>query len=236
MKDEKRQVAVLGNRLVTATYDLNIGSKKLLLLAISKLDSRKYHQSYEIEITASEWQNAYGLSKDPYRTLKKAVLDLKEAASVKLKEVEIAGSLYPVAYVDWIITAGYNDGGGKVGIEIHPKIRQHLVYALHELGYSKIYLLNIAKLRSTRSVKLYEQLAKFSSTGFYIVSVDNLRELLNAPESMLYGAFKRDIVDRAVKDIKGNSNYNVSYTAIKKGRSVNQLKFKFTEREQLDLF
>ena len=235
--NKNNKVAVLGNRLISATYTLPLGAKKLLLLAVSKLDSKKYNQSYVVEITADEWREVYGEAPQVYRDLKKAAQNLKRAEGIVLHNQVLGGVEYEAIELDWVSTVGYSNGEGKVALEIHPRIRQHLVYAVHELGFTKIYLLNVAKLRSDRSIRLYEQLCRFNRNEFYVTSVEKLMDILGAktPSQRVYGAFKRDIVDRCVKDINENSNYTVKYDAIKRGRTVVNLRFTFVRDSQLDL-
>ncbi len=45
--------------------------------------------------------------------------------------------------------------------------------------------------------------------------------------------FKKRVIDPAVKDINKNSNFNVSWTQRKAGRSISHLIFEFSEKKTL---
>ncbi|MFD2073909.1 replication initiation protein [Azotobacter chroococcum] len=94
----------------------------------------------------------------------------------------------------------------------------------------------MADLTSTHSIRLFELLQQFRSTGFYAVSVAEFRELLElGPSYERYSNLKLKVIDPAIAELREKSGLLVELKTEKKGRAINRLTFKFRDDEQMKL-
>jgi plasmid replication initiation protein len=82
--------------------------------------------------------------------------------------------------------------------------------------------------------RLYELLMQWQGTGKREVELDWLKQQLELDESYdrMFDLKKR-VIDPAINDINANSNFNVSWTQRKAGRSISHLIFEFSEKKPL---
>ena len=94
-------------------------------------------------------------------------------------------------------------------------------YIVYGWGYTK-------GMKSQYGIRLYGMLRDWLPKGVYTVPIDRLRDELGAVDSSykVLRDFTRRALDPAVKEINGLSDLKVTYTKIKKGRSVTDICFK----------
>ena len=205
------------------------------MLAISKVDPRKWIQPWDIQVTAGEWGRAYGVNaSNSYGQLKKALECLSKQPMVLFKTGMDSGE-----YIPWSDKLSYHDGEGCVGISFAKDMRKYLAYAiLEEDGFTEYKILSVGKLRSEYSIRMFEQLRAWKNTGVWITSVDDFRKRMGLEDKYpLYSDLRKWVIEPSVKSITKSSSYDVRYKPSKKeGRRITQLMFTFKEREQLDLF
>ena len=76
-------------------------------------------------------------------------------------------------------------------------------------------------------------LMQYRQSGSLVISVEELRDLLQLGNK--YSRFfnlKKTIIDSSMLEISKKTNYKVTCTTIKKGRSVKKLHFNFIEHEK----
>ncbi|MGO3391797.1 MAG: replication initiation protein [Lactococcus lactis] len=97
-------------------------------------------------------------------------------------------------------------------------------------------LRHIAELQSSHSIRLYELLMKFSSTGERVIYLDDFKSALGISDK--YPTFKelnRRVIKASVDELNQRSDLIISYETIKKGRSVAALSFEFKKSAQLKM-
>lgn len=98
----------------------------------------------------------------------------------------------------------------------------------HKYGFTKIEMNQIFILGSTYAMRLLELFLQYRScakNGIIKkeVSVHELRERLNVPDNAYIGRmdnFRRKVLDSPINDINEHTFYRVSYSTIKKGRTI----------------
>lgn len=114
-----------------------------------------------------------------------------------------------------------------ISISCNPKL-QDVFFNLAESRYIRYRLRYTKDMKSQYSIRLYSMLRDWLNKGSYTVPIEQLREDLGAKEKS-YSQFRRFrewVIDRAVAEINAISDLKVSYTKIKKGRSVTDICFK----------
>lgn len=88
---------------------------------------------------------------------------------------------------------------------------------------------NIDKLKSAYAIRLYLYFKSLESYGKTEIKLENLKELLGVSESKSeYKIFKRNILNKAIKDINENTDISIETTEVKISRAVVKLQFDIT--------
>lgn len=222
-------VAVQDNQLVTACYRMTLTEKRLLLLGISKVDSERMpSRSYplEFDVSVAEWAGVYG---DGSRSIYKELF----AASKRLlgRQVFLKGRSNDDQLCNWLDRCQYHPGEGRISIRFGWTV-SHYLSGLFE-QFTKVDLLSVRTLSSFHSVRLYELLSQFRSTGFRVLSLSELRAALDLGASYpLFADVKRRIIDPSVLEINEKTDFLVSWSVVKEGKKVVSLRFVFEDQRQ----
>lgn len=214
------------NDLVQASYKLSLIEQRILLCCIGKVDSRKpaHVQENRFRLSVAEYLDRFpdANRKNAYRDLRDAAVDLfrREVKVPKGKKTTL---------LHWCTEATYHDGEGWVELAFTAQIAPYLT----ALGpkFTKYEIAQIAGLRSAYSLRLFEMLMQFKSTGLLVVELEKFISWLQLPYER-YTDIRRFVIDVAVKEINAKSNMHVEWKAIKNGRSVARLEFTFKEEPQ----
>lgn len=128
----------------------------------------------------------------------------------------------------------YHKGEARITISFSDSIKKYISQLSGQ--FTRLNLQNIAGLSSTYSIRLYELLQQFASTGARMITVKDIRELLQVTD--VYPQFKelnRRVITPAVKELNKKSNYKIEVSPAKKGRKIESLLFTFREKEQLEM-
>ena len=155
---------------------------------------------------------------------------LKEATSVLYeRDIKTFDGRYKSRF-RWVDRVDYLDGGGETKLFFTVHVQPYLVHLNQR--FTTYELKRIADLTSTHSIRLFELLQQFRSTGFYRVSVAEFRELLElGPSYERYSNLKLKVIDPAIAELREKSGLLVELKTEKKGRAINRLTFTFREGE-----
>lgn len=226
-QEEVSDLAVYkSNDLIQASYKLSLIEQRILLCCIGKVDSRKpaHMQENRFRLSVAEYLERFpdANRNNAYRDLRDAAVDLfrREVKITKGKKTSL---------IHWCSEATYHDGEGWVELAFTPQIAPYLT----ALGpkFTKYEIAQIAHLRSAYSLRLFEMLMQFKSTGALNVELEKFVNWLQLPYER-YADIKRRVIDVAVQEINAKSNMRVEWKAIKQGRSVARLLFTFKEEPQ----
>jgi plasmid replication initiation protein len=215
------------NALIDASYKLNVQAQKLVLACLAKVDPRPGAVvPKKITLTAIEYGELMGVHHNARRDLYKAADSLFKS-SILLREGDLEIEIY------WV---------QKKSIKIKGESAVTLYWSEDVLKYitqlksrfTSYKLRNIAKLQSSHSIRLYELLMKFKSTGERVIFVDDFKDALGI--SGKYAQFKilkRDVITPSVSELNQRSDLQITFTTIKNGRSVGALGFEFKQKDQM---
>lgn len=233
-KPVEEHLVVKSNALIQASYKLSLNEQRLILLAVSGLHSKRpgirpgFNQVEGIRITASEFGAAWNLSsKDAYTALKDATNELYERSIVEIKEKRTAKAR-------WVSAVEYHDGEGWAELSFSPFVTPHLTSLSGK--FTEYRIGQVANLRSTYAVRIFEWCIQFADTGWMVVSLEDLTQRLGVAYTR-YVDVRRFVIEPAIKELKAKSNLEIDWKPVKDGKKVKAIRFTFTEQEQgkLDL-
>jgi plasmid replication initiation protein len=219
--------------LAKAAHGLSLSQKRLIMYAVSRLDSiSEQPQQIITRISAKEYAKAMGIEPcNAYR-------DLQDAAD------KLFGRYISLAYdtpkgreiekVHWVSSAKYQMGEGWVELRFTPELSPYIT-KLTQGNYISYKLQKAIGLRSHYSWRLLELLMQWPDTKRLFITLEDFRHALEIPEKYLYADIRVHCIEKSVKELKKRVNLDINWKPIKEGRAVKSLQFSWKENEQLPL-
>lgn len=230
---KKHELVVKSNRLIEASYRLDLAEQRLVLLAIVRArETGKGLNAVDfVPITAKDYAERFELDeKNAYRQLKEAE-DSLFYREFTLYDTDPETGNRRVIKGRWISAASYIDGSGTIQLQFSGVILPYITNL--EKKFTGYKLEKIAKMSSPYAIRLYEMLMQWSSRGSRKVELAWLRQTLMVPEDeypRLFD-FKRWVINVAVSQINEFSDLTVRYEQRKTGRNVTHFMFTFEPKE-----
>lgn len=230
----------MSNALTRAGHGLSLSEKRLVMLAVSKLDSMKIMRPGEVlpsvKITATEYAETYGL--DPssgvaYEALKDAARALYDR-SITFFEPAYKRNGTPLKPIRtdmrWVGRCKYHEGEGWVQLAWWPELVPSLVGLQKQ--FTTYQLQQASALRSAYSWRLLELLTRFKSSGVAEYTVEDFATSMDATEKQRadFAKLRTKIIEPAVKELTEKSGWLIAWDAIKTGRKVTAVRFTFQRR------
>ena len=225
----QKQLVTKDNSLIGASYSLGVVEQRLIFLAI--IEAREQKTLIEagglLRIYAQSYAKQFDVEKHTsYEAMKRAVEGLYEAGFAYSKFDERSGKIghYKSRWVDKI---GYIDDLGCVELVFASDVIP-LITRL-EARYTEYELKQVVGLQSEYAIRLYELIIQWRSVGkTNLIPLTELREKLGlVNEYKRIEAFKRRVLDLAVKQINKHTDITVEYEQHKQGRVITGFTFRF---------
>lgn len=235
----------MSHAITRAAHGLTLVEKRIIGLFIAKFDTRKHKRLFDrvisledakLRITAQEYAETFGV--DP----KNAYNDLLSASERLFERYwrVVQGKMEIKAR--WIGSVTYHHGEGWMEATFDAKTIPHLVFGLSD-QYTKYKLKAAAALTGTYPWRLWELMAQFGNTKkpadeerMVRISLEDFRHSLEIPISYKYKDIRVRVIEPSIEQIKHKNQLDITWRAIKKGRSVYSLEFTFKPSKQLSLF
>jgi plasmid replication initiation protein len=229
----KKNLVVQANTLIEAHYrqTYTVQEQRTVLWIISEIhrEDRFLTKKYEhksIKISAKKYAEMMDISVDNvYRDAKKI------ADNLGSKRFTINT---PTGWINlgWISSMEYKHGEGIIEVLIAPGILPYII-ELKEGNHTSFQLENILYLQSSHAIKLYQLLVQRKGLGNREIALDEFRSLLgieNTKTYNSYGKIKEKILEVSKREINQKTDLTISYSEMKKGRKVEAIKFKITQK------
>lgn len=218
------------NDLIEARHNnpLTVREQKIILAMVSEIqpDDEDFK---EYRISLKNFNEMLGLKgKTKYSEIKEVVKSLMG------KTIEIPRKNKGWLLAHWVSSAEYIDGEGVIELTFSPKLKPYL---LQLKEYTSYRLSNVLALNSTYSIRLYELMKKWEFLGTWEYPLEDLRGKLGVEEGTYpkYSNFKVRVLSRAVEEVNKKTDFYISFEEIKKGRSVERIKFTIKHKPEKEI-
>lgn len=241
-KEPGSRWVTMSNALTRAGHGLTLAEKRLIMSAVSQLDSCKrlgYGEVPVTKVTADEYAELYGLD------LTSAYEQLRDGAkvlygrSITFYEPAHKRNGKPAAptkvQMRWIGSAKYHDGEAWIELAWWPPLLPHLVGLKKQ--FTSYQLKQASALRSVYSWRLLEMLMRFEDTGWAEYTIGDFCISMEATEKTAadFGKIRTKIIEPAIKELTQKDGWLIEYKTIKRGRKVTALRFEFGRNPQQSL-
>lgn len=226
MSAKKCELVVKSNRLVEASYRLDLDEQRVILAAI--VAARETQSGLDgdfVTIEARAFAGIFGIDERSVYQQMKAALDSLYERSITIKDVDPETGKARTTRMRWLTQQSYIDGAGRLQLQFSPKVVPYITRL--ESEFSSYEIQQISGLSSTHAIRIYEILVQYLPVGVRVVEVQWLKETLEI--TAMYPAIKdlkKRVIDAAVEQINERTDLNVSYDQRKTGRAVTHLVFK----------
>lgn len=232
---EKNLVVAQSNALIEAHYKQTYTVQELrtVLWMISEIHKEDFFkpQKYEhksIVISVRRYAELMGINVDNvYRDAKKIADDLGS------KRFTIRT---PTGWINlgWISSMEYKQGEGTIRVLVSPDLLPYIIDLKKNGNFTSFLLENILHLGSAHAIKIYQLLKQVIWKGDgRVIGLDELRSILGVSNTKSYFAYKsikQRILEVAKREINEKTDLTISYSEIKKGRKVEAIQFKITQK------
>ena len=225
MATEKQVVVVKSNKLIEASYRLDLIEQRIILYAIVEArETQKGLSDGFVTLEAKSFAKMFNMDEaNAYGQLKDA-MDTLFGRYIVVRDIHPESGCERVSKIRWISTASYIDGAGIVQLRFATDMVPYV--ARLETEFTVYRLEKIGHMTSAHAVRLYELLVQYLSIGTREIALSWLKETLGiVNEYKAIKDFKKYVLDLAVSQINEHSDIRVSYTQRKTGRTVTHLIF-----------
>ena len=216
------------NELTEAAYYLSLKAKRVLWLCLMQTyftasstdDSDKPDVvlgDAVFKVSVAEYATVFGVTRNQaVKDVKDGVIELSRSSVVFYPKE----GRYDCVARPWLTEAGNRSTRGVWEIEFNHKLlpyiygltSQFTTYSLHDCG----------SLRNPRTIRLYESLCLFKSTGLWITNHAWLNERFVLPESQQknLAELRRSFLDPALKQINEKTPLKASYSIDSNGKFI----------------
>ena len=216
----------VSNELIRAVQGLSLPEKRLLMLAVTKLDEGLGIEQMLV-IPCADYATLYTMEKSTaYKALRAGSDKLWERT---LRLTDVANG----ARLRWVITSDYGDG--SVSLRFHPDLDGHVLNL--KTHFTRYLLSRAGDFKSLHTWRLFELIMQFRNTGKLVISVANFKETMETTDYHAedFGRIRNKIINPALKEIKEKTGLKVKFTTSKTGRKITGLTFTFPTEQQTAL-
>ena len=216
---------VLQNRVVECFKSMTLDEKRLFIMATPLARTTNISSGEPIYISTEEFASACGLEiTGAYTALGIATKKLFDRyfGYVRADKKKVS--------IRWMYKTAYGEGGAELYFTDEVLLLLREFDALNP--YTKYKKEVVLRLKKDYSLDFYHLAKKHQTMGGFQISLDQLFEQLGLPESYKtrMNNLKSRVIEPSLDEITANTDIELSYENIKRGRSV--VGFKFTVREK----
>ena len=231
MSKENRLV-VKDNSLIDASFNLSLVEQRLMLLAIVEArELDKLTPDTPIEVRATAYRDQYKTDEsEAYKQLADAS---KQLFNRQFSYIDRYADTDAVTVSRWVNEVTYVNDKGMVVMYLNRNVISMI--SRLEANFTQYLLEQVSEFKSKYSIRLYELLIKYRDIGtskkFEIAELRS-KLGLNEDEYKLNAVFKRDVLDKAVKEISSKTDIQIKYEQFKEGRTISHILFKFIKKKE----
>lgn len=208
------------NRLVRASYYLTLAEKRIVLLAIGKAQKATFTG---LTVSVEEYRAMFGDKKQAYRDLRSATKTLFERSISRLEGRD--------TLTRWVSEVEFLEDVSSIRINFTTEITPYL-FELKSC-FTSYHIDKIRAVKSSYSIRLYELLMQFKSTGELYITLEDLKKAFGVQDKYpKYSNLKQKVLTPALKELKAKSDYSVKLKEVKKKNKVNGFCFYFEQKKQ----
>lgn len=221
MSLSNRNVVKQSYELNNAKYSLNAVETDLIMRMIAEIknEDKDFHP-YRFKVSELESKMGKKLNRDSLKTM---------ATELRKKNLCIDKGKSGFLVTGWVSSFEYFADQGEIELCFDPKLKPYLLELQNR--FAKADIRYIFQLSSEYAKRIYTIFKQWEQIGTYKIEVKEWQRILDVPKSqMMYGEFKRKVIETAKEQINDKTDLDVDYKEIKTGRKVTHLEWTIKKR------
>jgi plasmid replication initiation protein len=229
LKSPNTSVATQSNKLIEASYKMSVPAKRVMLMLLSQIHPLQQDISGKIRIEASDYSKKTGVKlSQSYQDIKNGCREL--LGTIITTKDPVARTTEECVVVHWM---KYHENEGWLEATFTPWIAP-FIHKLRGIGYKTMEIDEALKFKRFYSIRLYELLMQWDSSGLRLITLEDLRKSFDI-EKKTYPAFKDfrvRVLEPSIKEIEQKTPWTLSYKLKKTGPKVTSLLFTFSKKNE----
>ncbi len=230
------KLVVQRNDLINARFALTTLEMRLFMAMLARID-REDTEFQEMSIPVTEVValsgrrpsgNDYQQLKDMCALLASRVIYVERPSKKKSKRAgQVVEDAPSFSNTPLMAYADYSSEERALVVRFNDRVREHLLQ-LNEGNFTQAQLMQLLKLKSAHSYRIYWLLKQYGSFGTRTIRVDELKRVLDLEgQYKQFPLFKLRVLDRSQHEL-GQTNLAFQYDLIRgKGNAVEEIRFRF---------
>lgn len=224
LKRPDENMASQSHKLIEASYKMSVPAKRVMLMLLGKIHPGQQDVSKKVTIQASEYSSKTGVNlaqsyrdiQNGCRELMRSIITTRDAQTRTTEECVV---------VSWM---KYHDNEGWLEATFTPWIAPY-IHSLHRLGYKTIAIDEAVKFKRFYTIRLYELLMQFDSTGNRHIKLESLRKIFQIEKSKYpkFAAFRKWVLEPSINEINEKTKWKITWEPKKTGKKVTSISFIF---------
>lgn len=233
MKTCQKEIVVKSNKLIEASYRLDLVEQRIILMAITTARETGAGITSDtfLEIKALDFSNTFDLDVNTAYDQLKNASDTLFNRWVMIREPDPVTGKPSELKTRWVSAIRYVNSAGIIRIQFSACVVPYITRL--ESNFTSYTIASISKMTSTYAIRLFELLVQWGRIGQREIKLTELKAILCVQEERSYDRlerFKAKVIDIAVNQINEYSELTVTYDQRKSGRTVTHLIFSFQEK------
>lgn len=226
----KDRLVVKDNSLIDACFNLSLIEHRLMLLAVVEArELPNLTSETPVEVKALTYREQYNTDQsEAYKQLADAS---KQLFNRQFSYIDRYEDTDAVTVSRWVNEVTYVKEKGLVVLYLNRNVIEMITRL--ESQFTRYHLNQVSNLTSQYSIRLYEIVAKWITTGqTQKYEIQYLRSLLGieSDEYKTMSNFKSRVLDRAVNEVNEKTDIRVQYDQVKQGRTISHIQFKIKRK------
>lgn len=217
------KLVVKSNKLIEARYTLSLNEQKIVLYAVSKLDTTKDKFNI-LELETREFMQLLNTSQFRYTEIRELVSNLMS------KQVRIETDKRDLV-ANWVSSIDYIKDTGLIELEFSEKLIPYLLQLKEQ--FTRYELKNILYLKNKHSIRVYELLKQYQTIGYRAFTIEELKKILMLEDKYeQFRDFNKSVLKPSMEEINEFTDLNIDIELIKQGRKVVSIKYIIQTKDQ----
>lgn len=221
MSISNRNIVKQSYELNNAKYSLNAVETDLIMKMIAEIknEDKDFHP-YRFKVSEIEAKMGKKLNRNSLKTM---------ATELRRKNLYIDKGKGGFLVTGWVSSFEYYAEQGEIELCFDPKLKPYLLELQNR--FAKADIRHIFQLSSEYAKRIYTIFKQWEQIGEYTIEVKEWQRILDVPKTQLmYGEFKRKVIETAKEQINEKTDLEVNYEEIKTGRKITHLKWTIKKR------
>lgn len=216
MDISNRNVVKQSYELNNARYSLTAVETDIIMRMIAEVRNEdEDFKPYRFKVSELEKKMNKQLNRNTIKSI---------AEGISRKPIRIEKGKGSFLTIGWVSSFEYYAENGEIELCFDPKLKPYLLQLNSHFAIADIR--QIFQLSSEYAKRIYTIFKQWQKVGKYTVEIEEWQKILEVPKTQLmYGEFKRKVIEPGKEQINAKTDLKVDYKEIKTGRKVTHLEW-----------